>query len=105
MTLGSRSQERFWIAVTVRFHATTSGSKTTSLYLTHNDSTRSPSIIPLVGVKNEMRLTVEGDTVAFRRICIGDSALLRFDVRNYTLFTANSTQNRQEYSGGLAVFF
>jgi hypothetical protein len=30
---------------------------------------------------------------------------LRFDVRNYTLFTANSTQNRQEYSGGLAVFF
>jgi hypothetical protein len=30
---------------------------------------------------------------------------LRFDVRNYTLFTANSTENRQEYSGGLAVFF
>jgi hypothetical protein len=31
--------------------------------------------------------------------------ILRFDVRNYTLFTANSTENRQEYSGGLAVFF
>jgi hypothetical protein len=30
---------------------------------------------------------------------------LRFDVRNYTLFTPNSTSNRQEYSGGLAVFF
>lgn len=30
---------------------------------------------------------------------------LRFDVRNYTLFTANTTQNRQEYSGGLAVYF
>jgi hypothetical protein len=31
--------------------------------------------------------------------------ILRFDVRNYTLFTPNSTENRQEYSGGLAVFF
>ncbi len=31
--------------------------------------------------------------------------VLRFDVRNYTLFTANSTENRREYSGGLAVFF
>jgi hypothetical protein len=31
--------------------------------------------------------------------------VLRFDVRNYTLFTANTTENRQEYSGGLAVFF
>ena len=31
--------------------------------------------------------------------------VFRFDVRNYTLFTANSTDNRQEYSGGLAVFF
>jgi hypothetical protein len=31
--------------------------------------------------------------------------ILRFDVRNYTLFTPNSTNNRQEYSGGLAVFF
>jgi hypothetical protein len=31
--------------------------------------------------------------------------ILRFDVRNYTLFTPNSTDNRQEYSGGLAVFF
>jgi hypothetical protein len=31
--------------------------------------------------------------------------VLRFDVRNYTLFTPNSTDNRQEYSGGLAVFF
>ncbi len=30
---------------------------------------------------------------------------LRFDFRNYTLFTPNSTSNRQEYSGGLAVFF
>jgi hypothetical protein len=31
--------------------------------------------------------------------------ILRFDVRNYTLFTPNSTENRQEYSGGLSVFF
>ncbi len=31
--------------------------------------------------------------------------ILRFDVRNYTLFTPNATENRQEYSGGLAVFF
>jgi Bacterial SH3 domain len=31
--------------------------------------------------------------------------ILRFDFRNYTLFTANSTENRQEYSGGLEVFF
>ena len=31
--------------------------------------------------------------------------ILRFDVRNYTLFTPNNTQNRQEYSGGLAVYF
>ncbi len=30
---------------------------------------------------------------------------LRFDFRNYTLFTPNSTSNRQEYSGGLAVYF
>ena len=31
--------------------------------------------------------------------------IFRFDVRNYTLFTPNSTDNRQEYSGGLGVFF
>src|SRR5262249_34999909 len=31
--------------------------------------------------------------------------ILRFDVRNYTLFPPNSTNNRQEYSGGLAVYF
>jgi hypothetical protein len=31
--------------------------------------------------------------------------VLRFDVRNYTLFTPNSTENRQEYSGGVAVYF
>ena len=30
---------------------------------------------------------------------------LRFDFRNYTLFTPDSSENRQEYSGGLAVFF
>ncbi len=30
---------------------------------------------------------------------------LRFDVRNYTIFTPDSTTNRQEYSGGLAVYF
>ena len=30
---------------------------------------------------------------------------LRFDFRNYTLFTPNATSNRQEYSGGLAVYF
>ncbi|HZS36103.1 MAG TPA: SH3 domain-containing protein [Polyangia bacterium] len=31
--------------------------------------------------------------------------IVRFDFRNYTLFTSNSTDNRQEYSGGLEVFF
>ncbi len=31
--------------------------------------------------------------------------ILRFDVRNYTLFTPNATTNRQEYSGGLSVYF
>jgi hypothetical protein len=31
--------------------------------------------------------------------------ILRFDFRNYTLFTPNATQNRQEYSGGLSVYF
>jgi hypothetical protein len=31
--------------------------------------------------------------------------VLRFDFRNYTLFTPDQTQNRQEYSGGVAVFF
>ena len=39
------------------------------------------------------------------RIILVKRIILRFDVRNYTLFTANSTENRQEYSGGLAVFF
>jgi hypothetical protein len=41
-----------------------------------------------------------GLAVIFRKRII-----LRFDVRNYTLFTPNSTDNRQEYSGGFAVFF
>ncbi len=31
--------------------------------------------------------------------------ILRADIRNYTLFTANSTSNRQEFSGGLSVYF
>ncbi len=31
--------------------------------------------------------------------------ILRFDVRNYTQITANTKDNTQEYSGGLAVFF
>jgi hypothetical protein len=31
--------------------------------------------------------------------------VLRFDFRNYTLFTPNTTENLQEYSGGLAVYF
>jgi hypothetical protein len=31
--------------------------------------------------------------------------ILRGDVRNYTLFTPNSASNRQEYSGGLEVYF
>jgi hypothetical protein len=31
--------------------------------------------------------------------------ILRVDIRNYTLFTASSNDNRQEYSGGLAIFF
>lgn len=38
-------------------------------------------------------------------IVIRKGIVFRFDVRNYTLFTPNSTDNRQEYSGGLAVFF
>ena len=31
--------------------------------------------------------------------------ILRFDFRNYTIFTPNSATNVQEYSGGLAVYF
>ncbi len=31
--------------------------------------------------------------------------ILRADVRNYSLFTPNKVENRQEFSGGLAVFF
>jgi hypothetical protein len=31
--------------------------------------------------------------------------VLRFDVRNYTFFNPNRTTNRQEYSGGLSVYF
>jgi hypothetical protein len=38
-------------------------------------------------------------------IILAKRIILRVDVRNYSLFTPNSTQNRQEYSGGLAVFF
>ena len=30
---------------------------------------------------------------------------VRADVRNYTLLSAGSTENRQEYSGGLEIFF
>ena len=38
-------------------------------------------------------------------VVIRKGIVFRVDVRNYTLFTPNSTDNRQEYSGGLAVFF
>ncbi len=31
--------------------------------------------------------------------------ILRADIRNYSIFTPNKVENRQEYSGGLAVFF
>jgi hypothetical protein len=41
-----------------------------------------------------------GAAVIFRKRIV-----LRFDFRNYTLFTPNATSNRQEYSAGLAVFF
>ncbi len=39
------------------------------------------------------------------QIIIKKRIILRADIRNYTLFTPNSTANRQEYSGGLAVYF
>jgi hypothetical protein len=38
-------------------------------------------------------------------IIVKKRIILRCDIRNYTLFTPNSTANRQEYSGGLAVYF
>ena len=30
---------------------------------------------------------------------------IRFDVRNWTIFNQNHSNNDQEYSGGLAIFF
>ena len=51
--------------------------------------------------KSQLALDAGGGAMLILRKRI----ILRFDVRNYTLFTPNSTQNRQEYSGGLAVYF
>jgi hypothetical protein len=41
-----------------------------------------------------------GAMIFFRKLIT-----LRFDFRNYTLFTPNARTNRQEYSGALAIYF
>jgi hypothetical protein len=57
------------------------------------------------GVTQASRTQLALDAGAGAALILRKRIILRFDFRNYTLFTANSTGNRQEYSGGLAVFF
>jgi hypothetical protein len=57
------------------------------------------------GVTQASRTQLALDAGAGAALILKKRIILRFDFRNYTLFTANSTGNRQEYSGGLAVFF
>jgi hypothetical protein len=57
------------------------------------------------GVTQESRSQFAFDAGGGAALILKKRIILRFDVRNYTLFTPNSTTNRQEYSGGLAVFF
>jgi hypothetical protein len=57
------------------------------------------------GVTQTGKTQLAVDAGAGAALILKKRIILRFDFRNYTLFTPNSTENRQEYSGGLAVFF
>ena len=57
------------------------------------------------GVTQEQKSQFALDAGGGLMVVIRKGIVFRADVRNYTLFTPNSTDNRQEYSGGLAVFF
>jgi hypothetical protein len=57
------------------------------------------------GVTQASKSQLALDAGAGAALILRKRIILRFDFRNYTLFTANATGNRQEYSGGLAVFF
>jgi hypothetical protein len=57
------------------------------------------------GVTQASKSQLAVDAGAGMMVVLKKWITLRFDFRNYTLFTPNSTSNRQEYSGGLAVFF
>src|SRR5262249_13408165 len=55
------------------------------------------------GVTQASKSQFAVDAGAGAALILKKRIILRFDFRNYTLFTPNSTSNRQEYSGGLAV--
>lgn len=57
------------------------------------------------GVTQASKTQFAVDAGAGAALILKKRIILRFDFRNYTLFEPNDTQNRQEYSGGLAVFF
>jgi len=57
------------------------------------------------GVTQASKTQLAVDAGAGAAFILKKRIVLRFDFRNYTLFTPNSSTNRQEYSGGLAVFF
>jgi hypothetical protein len=57
------------------------------------------------GVTQASKSQLAVDAGAGAALILKKRIVLRFDFRNYTLFTPNSSSNRQEYSGGLAVFF
>lgn len=70
------------IPVVLGFSSTSPGAKAAALVLVHDDSVRNPSRIALGGWKDEIKITIDGDTVAFRRVCVKDSIILRYDIRN-----------------------
>jgi hypothetical protein len=57
------------------------------------------------GVTQESKSQWAVDAGAGAAFVFKKRLILRFDFRNYTLFTPDASENRQEYSGGLAVFF
>jgi hypothetical protein len=57
------------------------------------------------GVTQESRTQFALDAGGGLSIIFRKRIILRFDMRNYTLFTANTASNRQEYSGGMSVYF
>ena len=70
------------IPVTVRFTSTTAGTKYGELVLVHNDSARNPSTLALVGKKDDIQISLDGDSLTYRRVCVGDSIRMKFDLLN-----------------------